>query len=170
LISCENYCNWIFKINYCFIAIIMVYIIAICVYVELWDNLFLIKWVFFFYKIYLLSHSIIEKSHISHTPLTILQWGDLKPLRHHKKGYRPFRATDHLFFSEIFLQLRTFMPHSILGRSHTSRTQCDNSSSDELSFPDVIKLLSMDMSPLIFINLSKYSIIKVTLLGFRSAL
>jgi hypothetical protein len=88
LISCENHCNWTFKINYCFIAIIMVNVVAICVYIELWDNLFLIKWVFFFYKIYLMSHSIIERSHISHTSLTILHWEDLKPLRHHKKGYR----------------------------------------------------------------------------------
>lgn len=71
-------------------------------------------------------------------------------------GYRPSRATDHSFFNEIFLQLRTFMPHSILGMSHTSHTQCNHSSRDELSFPDVIKPLSMDMSPLLFINLFKY--------------
>jgi len=50
LISCKNYHNWTFEFNYFFIAIIMVYVIVICVCVELWDNLFLIEWVFLFYE------------------------------------------------------------------------------------------------------------------------
>jgi hypothetical protein len=82
--------------------------------------------------------------------------GVLNPSRHHKGGYKPFKAINLPLFGDIFIQLRVFMPHSTLGGLYTPHTQCGHSFKDELVFLYTIKPPSMNLSPQPFRIFFKY--------------